>query len=169
MKDMKIMSKIFLVLLSVIWAAGLFFLVVYLCRELDWAIAIGQWVTDCWNNVFGTEKTVEGFFNQLSGVLVFGGIILSFITLVFVIVCVKINNEDDEEVEAERESKKRITKEEKKGLKEEDSKMKKEKKLFGKSKKAKETTEKAVEANKEVVKEAAKETDDFLSKLRKGK
>lgn len=174
MKDMKIASKIVLVLLSILWAAGLFFLIVYLSRETNWAYTVGEWVTNCWNNVFGTSKSTAGFFNKLGDVLVFYGIVLSIFTLGFVILCVKITDADsDEEMLANTQKSRKVIKQEETEMKkkkvEQPVEKKEKKSIFKKTKEVAKKTEEAADAAEVLAKETTASADDFLAKLRKGK
>lgn len=169
---MKTSSKIWVALVSFIWAILAFFLVLLLCREMDWAIIVGEWITNTWNGVFGSSHTVAGFFSRLEDVLFYFGCAYSVLTIIFIICCVKVNSEADEEKIARKEAKKNQKKKEeaemKKKIVEGEAKVEKKKKHFSLRKAASEVKDVA-EATETAAASSEKTVSDFLERLRKSK
>ena len=165
---MKTSSKIWVAIISFVWAFLVFCLVLVLCREMDWAIALGEWCTNVWNSVFGSNHTLNGFFARLEDILFLAAIAHAVITVIVIICCVKVNSPDEEEAIEVREKAKKIKKaKEAEVMKKEANAEKGKKKLLKVKKAAKEVKEAA-----EVVEEAAAKTneiDNFLARLRQSK
>lgn len=157
---MKTGSKIMITLVSFGWLCAAFFLVLFLCHEMEWAIVTGEWITDSWNVVFQSGHSLEGFFNRLGDLLFWFGIGYAIFTMVFVVCCVKINSpeEDDEDEEEEETTMKKVEKKEKA--------EKKSKRKFS-LKKSAETVKEAAETTEKIADSSSKAIDSFLSNLRK--
>ena len=156
---MKTGSKIMIALVSFGWLCVAFFLVLFLCREMDWALATGEWFTNAWNTIFQSDHGVAGFYNRLGDLLFWFSVGYAVFTMVFVICCVKINSDDgdtEEETEKEETEVKKVEKKE--------AKAKKSKKLS--LKKSAEKVETTVEATEKLVDSHQKSINDFLNTLK---
>lgn len=158
---MKTGSKIMITLVSFGWLCTAFFLVLFLCHEMEWAIVTGEWITDSWNAIFQSEHSLEGFFNRLGDLLFWFGIGYAIFTMVFVVCCVKINSPDEDDEDEEEEEETTMKKVEKKEKAEKKSKRK-----FS-LKKSAETMKEAAETTEKIADSSSKAIDSFLSNLRK--
>ena len=151
---MKTLVKILLGLVIACWTFISVFFVIYLCREMDWAIAFANWLC----GIFGKPGKGEIFLTWLGGFILWFSIGLAVFTLILIVLSVTLFLREQEEKEDANRMKLKEKKASKKAVA-----AKKEK--APKAKKAKEVAEPVKEVKASETKSA--KVDSFLKSIKK--